>query len=64
MAPKKKVRPFGRRSAKGFYKKIATIGGSTTKKRYGKKHYQRIAELSHAKRRANRDAAAKPNSAK
>ena len=65
MATKKKSKPVGmKRSNKKFYKTIASIGGSTTKKRHGKEHYRRIAELSHAARRANRDAAQKPSSAK
>jgi len=62
---KKKSKPVGMKlTDKGFYKTIASIGGSTTKKRHGKEHYRRIAELSHAARRANRDAKAKPSPAK
>jgi len=65
MATKKKSKPVGMKlTDKGFYNTIASIGGKTTKRRYGKAHYQRIDELSHAARRANRDAKAKPSSAK
>ena len=62
---KKKSKPVGMKlTDKGFYKTIASIGGTKTKRKYGIEHYRRIAELSHAARRANRDAKAKPSPAK
>ena len=59
MAAKKHTKTGMKRSNKKFYKTIASMGGTTTKKRHGKDYYAKIALLSHAKRRANRAAAAK-----
>ena len=64
MATKKRKAVGMKRAAKGFYKKIASIGGNTTKKRHGSEFYAKIAAFSHAARRANRDAKAKPSPAK